>query len=139
MYTFISMKGNTLIDEIKYEEASLTSDQGRLVLAKNGIIYMPNYEAMETLAEVYYRGEEIPEKLTFIFYAIREQADYVTDVNGKKALKGVKVEMIHLSILSSSPLIHINFFGFLGTAKELLRRHGLLYFHKGINALSLTE
>lgn len=62
--------------------------------------------------------------------------DYVTDVNGETRLKN---RSVNSTILGDYILISIEQLGFIGTAAQLLKRHGLIYFRNGINALILQE
>ena len=139
MYTFFNITPENLEFEIEAEIACIVSDENRRIkMIREGIVYQPNYATMEHLCNYYYRGQPLTEQPTkcFTFIAVREQEDYVTDVNGKKVLKD---RSYSIGTLGDYPLITIEMLSFIGTATMLLQKHGMLYFHKGQNALDIEK
>ena len=62
--------------------------------------------------------------------------DYITNVSGEKMLEN---RSFCCATFGDYPLISIKVLGFIGTATQLLRKHGLLYFKMGVNALRIEE
>ena len=143
MYTFLSLTPEDFTEELRTGKSRIMSDERRLVVSREGIVYLPNYHTMERIANCYYKGESIDNeksptpKTLLTFHAIREEEfDYITDVNGKKVLKERSFCCI---IFGNRPLIDIKLLGFNGTPRQLLRKHGMLYFSRGVNALRIEE
>ena len=136
MYTFFSITPEKLAFEIECGISRIISDDRRLVLSREGFIYKPNYAAMAQIADYYYRGEKLAgADLTFV--ALRtDDFDYITNVSGKKVLENCSYSF---AVLGGHIIICIKRFGFTGTPTQLLRNHGMIYYHKGVNALRIEE
>lgn len=87
MYTFLSLTTKEFHSGIDEGTTRIESDDRRLVMCRDGIVYKPNYYTMEKVAALYYQGKKVSDNTLLTFVAMREEADYVTDVNGKQVLK----------------------------------------------------
>ena len=67
---------------------------------------------------------------------MREETDYVTDVNGKQVLKNRSFDY---GTLGDYPLITVESLSFIGTPSQLLRKHGMIYYRKGVNTLKIEK
>lgn len=134
MHTFFSISPDNLIFELEADITCIVSDDRRVKMIREGIVYQPNYSTMEALSNFYYRGESLLNQGTklFTFHAVRQLEDYVTDVNGKRVLEN---RSHSCSAFGDYMLITIELLGFVGSAAQLLQKHGMLYFQKGVNAL----
>ena len=136
MYTFLSLTAEKFQSGIDAGTTTIKSDDRRLVMYRDGIVYKPNYFTMEHIASFYYQEQKISDNTLLTFVAIRKETDYVTDVNGKQVLKNTSV---HCGTLSHYPLITIESLRFIGTPSQLLKKHGLIYYLKGVNTLKLEK
>ena len=64
--------------------------------------------------------------------------DFITDISGNVMLEDPTCCYTCLQQVGNYLLIYIEGL-FLGTATQLLRKHGLFYFFKGVNALRIEE
>jgi len=136
MYTFLNLTAREFQSGINAGTTRIRSDNRRLVMCRDGIVYKPNYFTMEHIANAYYCGQKVSDNTLLTFIAMREEADHITDVNGKQALKNCSFDY---DTLGDYPLITVESLGFIGTPSQLLREHGMIYVHRGINTLTIEK
>ena len=62
--------------------------------------------------------------------------DFITDISGNVMLEDRTFSCI---TFNNETLINIMMLGFNGTPSELLRKHGLIYYSRGVNVLRIEE